>query len=67
MAFKQVVLCRKKGLQSGEIAFAVNMSIRLVEEYQRLIEKFRQRNPAFERSMANRLDNLLKDRKEHAT
>jgi len=67
VAFKQVVLCRKKGLQNGEIAFAVNMSIRLVEEYQRLIEEFAQRNPSFERSLGNRLDELLKDRREDAT
>ena len=67
VAFKQVVLCRKKGLQPGEIAFAVNMSIRLVEEYQRLIEEFAQRNPSFERSLGNRLDELLKDRKKDAT
>ena len=67
VAFKQVVLCRKKGLQNGEIAFAVNMSIRLVEEYQRLIEEFAQRNPSFERSLGDRLDKLLKDRKEDAT
>lgn len=67
VAFKQVVLCRKKGLQNGEIAFAVNMSIRLVEEYQRLIEEFAQRNPSFERSLGNRLDELLQDRKEDAT
>lgn len=66
VAFKQVVLCRKKGLHTGEIAFAVNMSIRLVEEYQRLIEEFSQRNPSFERSLATKLDELLKDRKEDA-
>ena len=67
VAFKQVVLCPKKGLHSGEIAFAVNMSIRLVEEYQRLIEAFAQRNPSFERSLGRRLDELLKDREEDAT
>ena len=66
VAFKQVVLCRKNGLQHGEIAFAVNMSIRLVQEYERLIDEFSQRNPAFERSLGDRLDNLLKDRKEDA-
>ncbi len=67
VAFKQVVLCRKKGLQPGEIAFAVNMSIRLVEEYQRLIEEFAQRNPSFERSLGTRLDELLNDREEYTT
>ena len=56
------MLCRKKGLHNAETAFAVNMSIRLVEEYQRLIEEFAQRNPSFERSLGQRLDELLKDR-----
>ena len=67
VAFKQVVLCRKKGLHAGEIAFAVNMSIRLVEEYEELIDEFRQRNPSFENNLAGKLEELLKDRKEGAT
>jgi hypothetical protein len=64
VAFKQVVLCRKKGLHKGETAFAVNMSVRLVEEYERLIEEFSQRNPAFEESLAARLEELSQTRKE---
>jgi len=45
----------------------VNMSIRLVQEYQRRIEEFAQLNPSFECSLAVRLEELLKDRKEDAT
>ena len=67
MALKQVVLCRKKGLDNGEIVFAVNMSVRLVEEYQRLIAELAQRNPSFERSLADRLNALLTERKGGAT
>ena len=61
------MLCRKKGLQTREIAFAVNMSVRLVEECQRLIEEFAQRNASFERNVAVGLEDLLKDGKEDAT
>ena len=35
-AFKQVLLCRQKGLSHQEIAFAIKMSERLVREYQNL-------------------------------
>ena len=67
VAFKQVALCRKKGLHTGETAFAVNMSIRLVEGYERLIEEFSQRNPSFGRTLAGRLEELLQSSKQDAT
>jgi predicted transcriptional regulator len=38
-ACKQILLCRSKGLTSQEIAYGVRMSLRLVEEYQRLIDQ----------------------------
>ena len=37
--FRQVLLCRQKGLSSKEMAFAVKISERLVEEYQKLIDE----------------------------
>lgn len=37
--FRQVLLCRQKELSNKEIAFAVNISKRLVEEYQKLIDE----------------------------
>ncbi len=37
--FRQVLLCRQKGLSHQEIAFAIKMSSRLVEEYQNLIDE----------------------------
>ncbi len=47
-AFKQVLLCHRKGLSCEQIAFAVRMSSRLVGEYLALIEKFAADNPAVE-------------------
>jgi hypothetical protein len=64
VSFKQVVLCRRKGLQRDEIAFAVKMSSHLVEEYEALIEELSKKNPAFEESLAKRVDEVLQARKD---
>ena len=48
-AFKQVLLCRRKGLSDQEIAYATHMSHGLVREYQRLITQLSQQNGALER------------------
>ena len=37
--FRQILLCRQKGLSNQEISFAVKISLRLVEEYQRLLQE----------------------------
>lgn len=64
VAFKQVVLCRKKGLTDTETAFAVKMSAHLVREYDELIVELSKKNPAFEKSLANYLDAVLKPLKK---
>jgi hypothetical protein len=46
--FKQVLLCRQKGLQTSEIAYAVKMSPRLVQEYLTLQDEMAQQNIGFE-------------------
>jgi len=57
-AFKQVLLCKRKGLSISEIAFAVKRTVRLVQEYLNLIEELAQKNFA--------LDKLLQtDRVQH--
>jgi hypothetical protein len=56
--FKQVLRCRK-GLQNGDIAFATKLSLRLIEEYQALIEAWGQQHPQWECSRQPRLDDLL--------
>jgi len=38
--FRQVVLCKKNGMSSDEIAFAIKRSRRLVREYEKIIEYY---------------------------
>jgi DNA-binding NarL/FixJ family response regulator len=52
VAFKQVLLCLRKGLSVEETAYAVHHSPRLVAEYRRLIREIGKQNPV--------LENLLK-------
>jgi predicted transcriptional regulator len=40
--FRQVLLCRKKGMNSDEIAFAIKRTSRLVHEYEKIIEHYAQ-------------------------
>lgn len=58
-AFKQVLLCKRKGLSKGEIAFAVKMTPRLVEEYFDLIDYLATKNPRFENMLEDSLKCLL--------
>ncbi len=58
-AFKQVLLCLRKGLSVAETAFAVKLSRRLVEEYLRLIADIGEENSA--------LKNLLNYEEKNAT
>ena len=46
--FRQVLLCRRKGLSEKETAFAVKISERLVLEYHALIDKFAEENVVLE-------------------
>jgi predicted transcriptional regulator len=46
LAFKQVLLCKRKQLNPQETAFAVKMSPRLVQEYLNLIAQYGEENPA---------------------
>jgi len=67
VAFKQVLLCHRKGLSTEEIAFAVKMSKRLVEEYQRLIAELATKNPSLDRLIEDSLGSLLKSNQETDT
>jgi predicted transcriptional regulator len=58
-AFKQVLLCQRKGLSVEETAFAVKHSVRLVCEYRELIAEIGEHNSA--------LRNLLKYESENST
>lgn len=46
--FRQVLLCRQKGLDEKETAFAVKISQRLVKEYHALIDTFAAENDVLE-------------------
>ena len=46
--FRQVLLCRQKGLDEKETAFVVKISKRLVLEYYALIEQFAEENVVLE-------------------
>ncbi len=63
VAFKQVLLCQRKGLSTEEIAFAVKMSKRLVEEYQRLIAELATKNRSLDRLIEDSLGSLLNSNK----
>ena len=67
VAFKQVLLCHRKGLSTEEIAFAVKMSKRLVEEYQRLIAELASKNASLDRLIEDSLGSLLKSNQETDT
>jgi hypothetical protein len=49
VAFKQVLLCSRRGLNIGEIAYATKMTRRLVEEYLHLLQDLTRENVAVER------------------
>jgi len=42
--FKQVLLCKRKGMTTEEIAYALNRTKRLIREYEEIIEEFKGRN-----------------------
>lgn len=46
--FKQVLLCKQKGMSIEETAFSVGRTIRLVKEYEKIIEEYREKNYVIE-------------------
>ena len=47
--FRQVVLCRKKGMTTEEIAFAIKRTPRLIKEYQVIIDHYGQQSAVLNR------------------
>jgi hypothetical protein len=66
VAFKQVLLCRRKGLSCTETAFATKMSPRLVGEYNELIDNLASKNKGLDEMINTNLGRLLQARKEAA-
>ncbi len=46
--FKQILLCKQKGMSIEETAFSVGRTIRLVKEYEKIIEEYREKNYVIE-------------------
>ena len=42
--FKQILLCKKKGMATDEISCAIGITKRLVKEYTEILNGFRRRN-----------------------
>ncbi len=42
--FKQVLLCKQKGMSTEEIAYAIGRTVRLTKEYEAIIEGYREKN-----------------------
>lgn len=50
-AFKQILLCWRKGMNLDEIAFSVRKTKRLVNEYLKIIEEYKEKNYILEKLM----------------
>jgi hypothetical protein len=43
-AFRQVLLCRQKGMSTEEIAYSIGRTVRLVLEYEKILEEYKEKN-----------------------
>lgn len=50
--FKQVLLCKQKGMSREEIAFAVKRTERLIKEYEDIIEEYKEKSYVMEKLLA---------------
>lgn len=46
--FKQVLLCKKKGMSTEETAFSIGRTVRLIQEYEKILEGFKEKNYVME-------------------
>jgi hypothetical protein len=66
-AFKQVLLCKQKGMSTEETAFSITRTVNLVKEYEKLIEDFKEKNKliegllSFEIEIESRSETMLKE------
>lgn len=54
--FKQVLLCKKKGMNTDEIAYALNRTKRLIREYEEIIEEYKDRNYVMEELLNSEIE-----------
>lgn len=43
-AFRQTLLCRRKGMNTDEIAFATHKTVRLIKEYEKIIDEYAEKS-----------------------
>ena len=60
-SFKQILLCRRKGLQKADIAFATKMSLRLIDEYYDLMDDYKTKHPHLETEGEMWINDLVKN------
>ncbi len=66
-SFKQILLCRRKGLEKADISFATKMSLRLVEEYFDLMDDYRKQHPHLETEGEMWINDLVKNLEKIST
>ena len=42
--FKQILLCKQKGMTTEEIAYSIGRTVRLVIEYEKIVEEYKEKN-----------------------
>ncbi len=47
-AFRQILLCRQKNMKTEEIAFATKKTVRLVKEYEKIIDEYADKSYVFD-------------------
>ena len=55
-AFKQVLLCKQKGMTTEETAFSIGRTVRLVKEYEVIIEEYKERSYIMEALLRSEID-----------
>ncbi|MBK8091452.1 MAG: hypothetical protein IPK32_05520 [Verrucomicrobiaceae bacterium] len=58
--FKQVLMCKSKGLDVAQTNFATKLSPRLIEEHRALIEEHRARYSNLPNGESSRLEGIIK-------
>lgn len=58
--FKQVLMCKSKGLDVAQTSFATKLSPRLIEEHLALIEEYRQRYANLPNGESSHLEDIIK-------
>ena len=53
--FKQVLICKKKGMSTEEVAFSVGRTVRLIMEYEKIIEKYKEEGYILEELMSSKI------------